>query len=99
MAWGSSSINDITNSTGYFFRGGPDDTTHDPEVIAWMNEGDSAVKPEQRQAPYSKALTKIMQEVYKVPLMSYAYYYVVNKDLEFIPTPDEITHLYLARWK
>jgi len=99
MAWGSSSINDITNSTGYFFRGGPDDTTHDPEVIAWMNEGDSAVKPEERQAPYSKALTKIMQEVYKVPLMSYAYYYVVNKDLEFIPTPDEITHLYLARWK
>ncbi len=99
MAWGSSSINDIANSTGYFFKGGPDDTAHDPDVIKWLTEGDSAVKPEERQAPYSKALTKIMQEVYKAPLMSYAYYYVLNKDLEFTPTPDEITHLYTAKWK
>lgn len=99
MAWGSSSINDIANSTGYFFKGGPDDTAHDPEVIAWLTEGDSAVKAEDRQPPYSKALTKIMQEAYKVPMMSYAYYYVLNKDLDFQPTPDEITHLYTAKWK
>lgn len=99
MAWGSSSINDISNSTGYFFKGGPDDTAHDPEIIAWLSEGDSSVTPEGRQEPYTKALTKIMEEVYKVPLMSYAYYYVMNKDLDFVPTPDEITHLYTARWK
>jgi peptide/nickel transport system substrate-binding protein len=99
MAWGSSSINDIANSTGYFFKGGPDDTTHDPEVIAWLTEGDSAITPQGRLAPYDKALTKIMKEVYKVPLMSYAYYYAMNKDLDFKPTPDEITHLYTARWK
>jgi len=33
MAWGSGSINDVANSTGYFFAKGPDDTTQDPQVI------------------------------------------------------------------
>lgn len=99
MAWGSSSINDIANSTGYFFKGGPDDTTHDPEVIAWLTEGDSAVATAERLPPYAKALTKIMEEAYWVPMMSYAYYYAMAEDLEFEPTPDEITHLYTARWR
>jgi peptide/nickel transport system substrate-binding protein len=99
MAWGSSSINDIANSTSYFFKGGPDDTTHDPDVIEWLTAGDSAVGAEARKEPYRKALNKIMEEVYWVPLMSYAYYYAMSSDLEFTPTPDEIVHLYQAKWK
>jgi peptide/nickel transport system substrate-binding protein len=99
MAWGSSSINDIANSTSYFFKGGPDDTTNDPDVIEWLTAGDSAVGADARQEPYSRALTRIMEEVYWVPMMSYAYYYAMASDLEFTPTPDEIVHLYDARWR
>lgn len=99
MAWGSSSINDIANSTSYFFKGGPDDTTMDPDVIEWLTAGDSTVNREMRQTNYSKALTRIMEEVYWVPLSSYAYYYAMSSDLDFTPTPDEIVHLYEAKWK
>ena len=99
MAWGSSSINDIANSVSYFFRGTPDDTALDPDVIQWLTEGDSAVEREERLVPYRKALTRIMEEVYKVPMFSYAYFYAMSADLEFTPTPDEIVHLYDARWR
>lgn len=99
MAWGSGSVNDASASVSYFFKGGPDDTSLDPQVIQALTEADSSIDPEVRQRAYARALTRIAQEVYKVPLMSYAYYYAMAADLEFDPTPDEVTHLYTARWR
>jgi peptide/nickel transport system substrate-binding protein len=99
MTWGSGSVNDASASVSYFFKGGPDDTTLDPQVIQALTEADSSVDAEVRQRAYSKALTRIMQEVYWVPMMSCAYYYAMAADLEFEPTPDEVTHLYTARWR
>ena len=38
MTWGSASISDVANSTGYFFTKGPDDTTQDPQVVELLKK-------------------------------------------------------------
>jgi peptide/nickel transport system substrate-binding protein len=99
MAWGSGSINDAANSVGYFFTDGADDTAKDKDVIEWLRAGEGEVDKAKRLPLYAKANTKIVNQVYKVPLWSYAYFYAMSEQLDFTPTPDEITHLYSASWK
>ena len=99
MAWGSASINDAANSTGYFFGKGPDDTTQDPRVVELIKKGATEVDPAKRLALYDEAHKIITQNAYWLPLWSYAYFYAMTEDLQFQPTPDEIPHMYRASWK
>jgi hypothetical protein len=34
-----------------------------------------------------------------VPLFTYAKYYAFSRDLDFVPTSDEIPQFYAAKWK
>lgn len=99
LTWGSNSIGDVSASTSNFFKGGPDDTYQDAEVAAWLEEGDTSVDPEVRKAAYSKALKKIAEEAYWVPLWTYPYTYAFSQELDFTPTSDEIPHFALTGWK
>jgi peptide/nickel transport system substrate-binding protein len=99
MTWGSSSISDIANSTGYFFAKGPDDTTQDDKVVDLLKKGGAEVDPAKRLAIYDEAHTLIARNAYWVPLWSYIYYYAMKDELRFQPTPDEIPHMYRASWK
>ena len=99
MTWGSYSINDISAITSVFFKGGKDDYARDPEVIAALDEGDTVTDPEVRKAAYSRALNKIADESYWLPLFSYNTNYVHDTNLNFTPTPDEIPTFYGASWK
>ena len=99
MTWGSYSINDVSAITSAFFRGGKDDYAHDPEVIEWLTEADSITDPAKRKELYSKALKKIADQVYWLPLFSYNTNYIYNADLDFTPTPDEIPRFFSASWK
>jgi peptide/nickel transport system substrate-binding protein len=99
MAWGSSSINDVDRSTGYFFGKGPDDTTQDPKVTELLKKAAVEVDPAKRMALYEEAHAIITRNAYWLPLFSYAYFYAMTEDLQFQPTPDEIPHLYRASWK
>jgi peptide/nickel transport system substrate-binding protein len=99
MTWGSSSINDTANSTGYFFTKGPDDTTQDPRVIELMRQAGAEVDPAKRLALYDEAHALIARNAYWVPLWSYAYFYAMTDEVRFQPTPDEIPHMYRAGWK
>lgn len=98
MTWGSGSVRDVGNITSYFFEGSGDDTARDPEVEKLLRAGDGTIDEAERKKYYSAALTRIAEQAYWLPLWSYAYYYAMNKDLEFQPTPDEILHLYRAHW-
>ena len=49
--------------------------------------------------PASKALKKIADEAYYIPLFIYGRTYAFNKDLDYPVTPDEMAHFYLAKWK
>jgi len=99
MTWGSFSINDVSAILSVFFNNERDDLNMDPEVAAWLVKGDTSVDPAVRKENYKKALTKIAQEVYWLPLFSYSKYYAFSKDLNFKPTPDELPQFYNASWK
>jgi len=99
MTWGSSSIADIANSTGYFFARGPDDTTQDAQLVDLLQKGGAEVDPAKRLGIYDEAHALIAGNAYWVPLWSYVYFYAMTEELRFQPTPDEIPHMYRASWK
>lgn len=99
MTWGSNSIPDVSAITSHFFEGGRDDFAKDPDVIQWLQTGDTSTDPKEREVNYRKALSKISAELYWLPMFTYAKYYVYSADLDFSPTPDEIPRFYTAKWK
>lgn len=99
LTFGSNGIVDASASTGYYFGGGVDDYARDPEVIAWLKEADSNPDPTKRKDLYAKALGKIADRAYAIPLFIYGRTYAFNKDLDYPITQDEMAHFYMARWK
>ncbi|MGE3065308.1 MAG: ABC transporter substrate-binding protein [Hyphomicrobiaceae bacterium] len=97
--WGSNSIPDVAACTGQFFLLGPDDLSKDETVKKLIGEADSLTEPDKRKAIWQKALARIADEAYWVPLFTYAKYYAYSKDLDFTPTSDEIPQFYAAKWK
>jgi peptide/nickel transport system substrate-binding protein len=98
MSWGSSSINDISAITSHFFTGGRDDLSQDAEVAKLLKQGDSSVDPTERKTAYDKALKRIAEQAYWVPMFTYTKNYAFSSELSFEPTPDEIPRLFAARW-
>jgi len=98
QTWGSYSINDVSAIDSYFFLFDPMDMTRDPQVRDWINEGDSSIDPEVRKAAYAKALKRIAEQAYWVPMFTYVSNYCFSKDLNFVPNLDEVPRFYLAKW-
>lgn len=99
MTWGSYSINDASAITSNFFGHGKDDYALDADVKGWLNTADNSIDVAVREESYAKALTRIADEVYWLPLWSYNVNYVYSNELEFTPYPDEIPRFFQARWK
>jgi peptide/nickel transport system substrate-binding protein len=97
--WGSYSVNDASAFTGNYFKGSPDDRSKDPDVIAWLKEADSTVDDAKRAEFYGKALKRISEKAYVLPLFSYSANYAFTKDLNFTAQPDELPRFYAASWK
>jgi peptide/nickel transport system substrate-binding protein len=97
--WGSYSINDASAALGNFFTGTPDDFSGDAEVQAWVKEADTSPDPKKREESYKKAIDRIMDRMYWVPMNSYAVYYAHSSELNFTPYKDEIPRYYLYSWK
>jgi peptide/nickel transport system substrate-binding protein len=98
MSWGSYSINDVSAITSKFFRGGKDDYAQDSEVMNWLEIADTTTDPAVRKENYSKALKKIASEVYWLPTWTFNSNYVFSKELNFVPTSDEIPRFFTATW-
>jgi peptide/nickel transport system substrate-binding protein len=99
MTWGSFSVADASAITGNFFKFQDDDANKDPQVRDWLQTADTSIDAQVRKDNYQKALSRIQQELYWLPLFTYTTYYAINKDLQFTPTTDEIPRFYAARWK
>lgn len=97
--WGSNGVADASASTGEFFTGGPEDTARDPEITEWIKSADTMVDAAARADLYKKALTKIVDEAYWVPLFLYNVNYVMNNDFDFTPPTDELIRFYDFAWK
>jgi peptide/nickel transport system substrate-binding protein len=99
QTWGSNSVNDISASVPIYFEFQPDDVTRDPQVRDWLKTGDATVDPKERNAVYKKALDRIAEQAYSLPLYSYPATYVANKDLNFTAYPDEMPRFWEMSWK
>lgn len=99
QTWGSYSLADASALTGEFFTGNNLDDAQDPQVISWIEEADSTIDEDKRKALYSKALNKIADEAYWVPLWTYNVNYVMSKELSYQPTDDEVIRFFDFAWK
>lgn len=99
MDWGSYSMNDVSAITSHFFKKGPDDFAMDDEVADWLEKGDTSVDPEVRKENYAKAIKKITEQVYWLPMFNHVRNYAYVEGLEFTPYPDEIPRLWQYGWK
>jgi peptide/nickel transport system substrate-binding protein len=99
MTWGSYSMNDISAITSHFFTGGTSDLAQDAEVKALLEKGDTSIDSKVREAAYEKALQRISEQAYWLPLWTYNTNYAFSNDVDFKPTSDEIPRLFTAKWK
>ncbi|WP_435169824.1 ABC transporter substrate-binding protein [Falsirhodobacter sp. 1013] len=98
QAWGSSSILDVSAGPGYWYDGSAVDYARDAETTALLEQGNSVIDPEARKAAYAKALARISDQAYQVPIFTYALNYVYNAELNFTPVPDETPRFFEATW-
>ncbi|WP_404420758.1 ABC transporter substrate-binding protein [Thalassospira australica] len=99
QTWGSYSINDASAIVSQYFKLGNLDTAQDEQIKEWLDVADSSVDPEERKEYYAKALKRIADEAYWLPLFSYNSNYVFTKDLEYAPTTDAIPRFFQMNWK
>jgi peptide/nickel transport system substrate-binding protein len=99
QAWGSFSVNDASAFVSVYFKGGPDDSTKDPDVIKVLDAADSSNDGAVRKADYAAALKRISEQAYWAPLFSYSTNYAFTSDLNFKAYPDELPRFYEASWK
>lgn len=99
MTWGSNSIADVSAITPHFFTGGPADYAEDEEVKRLLDDAELIVDGEARLSLYQKALSRIAEQAYMLPLFTYPVNYAYSSDLDFTPTSDEIPQFYSAKWK
>jgi peptide/nickel transport system substrate-binding protein len=98
LTHGSSSIPDMSAITTEFFGGGTQDYARDQEVIDWIVAGNTSIDPEVRNENYTKALKKIADQAYWLPLWSYPLGFAYVQDLNYSPTPDELVRFYDMSW-
>lgn len=97
--WASYRINDVSAILGNLFNGSPEDFANDPQVQELVKKGDKNNDRSVRLSAYKDAITRIMDQMYFLPISSSTIFYAYSKDLDFKTYPDEIPRYYLYRWK
>lgn len=98
-SWGSYSINDVSAIIPYFFSGRAEDYARDPQVTADLTEGGSVVDPAKRKAAYDRAIHRITDQAYWLPIATYVSVYGMAKNLNFTPWADEMPRFFMSSWK
>ncbi len=97
--WGSYSINDVSAILPFFFGGGGNDYSRDPDLMRLVEAGGATTDPDERRKDYSAALRRISEQMYWLPLHTYVTTYAFSRQLNFKPYPDELPRFFLASWK
>lgn len=71
----------------------------DAEVAKYVVEAESSIDPEVRKKAYDKALKRIADQAFWVPLYAFTLNYIAANDLDFQPPGDGLPRLYLSSWK
>ena len=97
--WGSYSINDVSAILPFFFGGGGNDYTRDPEVQKLVEQGGATTDSDARRRLYGLAIHRITENADWLPLHTYVTTYGFTRTLNFKPFPDELPRFFLASWK
>lgn len=97
--WGSYGTGDVAFIISNFFGGGADDMVQDKEVIDLVTAADQAQDRALRQENYAKALKKIADQGYWLPMHDFNINYGLSQSLVFKPHPDEFARWWLSSWK
>lgn len=98
-SWGSYSVNDVAAFMPNYFIGSADDYARDPELKQWVEEGGSTNDKEIRTIAYAKAIKRVTEQAYFLPIHTYVSTYAFSKTLDFTPYADELPRFFLAKWK
>lgn len=99
MDWGSYSVNDASAITSHFFKLGNDDFAMDEDVAAWLETADTSMDPDIRKENYAKAIERITDQVYWLPMFNHVRNYAHSDQLDFTPYEDEIPRFWQYAWK
>ncbi|MCC7275603.1 MAG: ABC transporter substrate-binding protein [Alphaproteobacteria bacterium] len=97
--WGSFSVNDASAIVSTFFKGGEDDYARDRQVKEWLDIADNSNDVAVRKANYKKAIDRIMEQAYWVPLNTFVTNYAHTAELDFRAYKDEIPRYFVYSWK
>lgn len=98
--WGSSGVADTALIARVHFSDTSDrHLSGDAEVVEWVMNAEATADQDAREEYYRNAITRIAEEAYWVPLVSYSANYLVTSDLEFPMDNDGVPRLQNARWR
>lgn len=97
--WGSYGIGDVAFILSNFFGGGGDDMVQDADLAEWLTTADTSTDRAVREENYTKAVQKIADEAYWMPMYNFNVNYGLSSDLSFTPHPDEFARWWQASWK
>jgi peptide/nickel transport system substrate-binding protein len=93
------SINDVYAVVQGYFNGDAYDATQDATLTDWVREAAQTNDQTLRKQVYAKALRRIAEQVYILPMWTHPNLHAYSSDLDLEPYSDENPRFYLARWK
>lgn len=98
--WGSSGVADTALIARVHFSDTSDrHLSGDDQVVEWVMAAEQTADQDARMELYRQAITRIAEQAYWVPLVSYSADYLVTSDLDFPLDNDGVPRLQNASWK
>jgi peptide/nickel transport system substrate-binding protein len=91
-------VNDVSEIIGYFFQFGKQDYARDPELHDWLRNADATMDAAKRKELFAKAIERITDQVYWLPMFTFVQNYAFTDQLAFTPSADELVRLYRVHW-
>ena len=98
LSWDAQSVDDVSEMISYFFRPGKRDYARDPELHGWLVDADATMDVAKRKELYAKAIERITDQVYWLPLFTFVQNYAFTDQVAFTPSADELVRLYRVHW-
>lgn len=98
VGWGSGGVYDAGRAMPTFFNGAEADYARDREVTDWVNRAGATADKAMRQDLYQRALSRIAEQAYIVPLFTSSVPFVVARDVDFKPDRD-LPEFVRAKWR
>lgn len=99
-SWGAGGTADVAAiATRHWSLKSDRNLSADEEVETLMLGAQRTLEPERRKEMYGKALRRIADRAYWVPLYSFSLNYLISNDLDFPVPKDGLPRLYRASWK